>query len=298
MRMTNHRLSSGRSAFTLIELLVVIAIIAILAAILFPVFAQAREKARAITCVSNLKQLGEATMMYHQDYDEVCLPAHMSYSDTDVGKYNGQVRDWARFWPYIIQPYMKNFGALTCPDVTAINGPFWSTDPEGKLGGSSILINDTMSTWGGDNGAVDATHVNAINKPAEMVLFADAMSIYQGDNEWSGQGAARDAFLKNPDDYGAYKKINSGGMFFNEFRLSWAGTGGGDTVQIPVPRHNGLCNVVFFDGHAKAIRLSQYWIRPGITHIAQHADGSADIDKDWGGDHDLFGQRGIRSNGP
>src|SRR5579862_6462813 len=63
----NRKLQVG---FTLIELLVVIAIIAILAAILFPVFAQAREKARAITCVSNMKQLGLATVMYIQDYDE------------------------------------------------------------------------------------------------------------------------------------------------------------------------------------------------------------------------------------
>ena len=62
---------SARRGFTLIELLVVIAIIAILAAILFPVFAQAREKARAISCLSNTKQVGTATMMYGQDYDEV-----------------------------------------------------------------------------------------------------------------------------------------------------------------------------------------------------------------------------------
>jgi len=75
------RISSARSGFTLIELLVVIAIIAILAAILFPVFAQAREKARSISCLSNEKQMGTATQMYVQDYDE-----HLFFRATKPGQ--------------------------------------------------------------------------------------------------------------------------------------------------------------------------------------------------------------------
>ena len=78
VRISQH--GRSRSAFTLIELLVVIAIIAILAAILFPVFAQAREKARAISCISNEKQIGTATMMYVQDYDET-MPMFISFDD-------------------------------------------------------------------------------------------------------------------------------------------------------------------------------------------------------------------------
>ena len=78
-----------RSGFTLIELLVVIAIIAILAAILFPVFAQAREKARAISCISNLKQIGTASMMYTQDYDETIVPAGNRYAHQNDPCFNG-----------------------------------------------------------------------------------------------------------------------------------------------------------------------------------------------------------------
>ncbi|HLK60100.1 MAG TPA: prepilin-type N-terminal cleavage/methylation domain-containing protein, partial [Chthonomonadaceae bacterium] len=77
-----------RRGFTLIELLVVIAIIAILAAILFPVFAQAREKARAISCMSNTKQMGIAALMYAQDFDETLVPAGNRYAHQHVPCFN------------------------------------------------------------------------------------------------------------------------------------------------------------------------------------------------------------------
>jgi prepilin-type N-terminal cleavage/methylation domain-containing protein len=99
-----HRRTPGRG-FTLIELLVVIAIIAILAAILFPVFAQAREKARQASCFSNMKNLGLAVTIYAQDYDESLPMWH-----------------WARrsqpqplIWYHAIKPYTKNLGVFVCP---------------------------------------------------------------------------------------------------------------------------------------------------------------------------------------
>jgi prepilin-type N-terminal cleavage/methylation domain-containing protein/prepilin-type processing-associated H-X9-DG protein len=119
--MVSPQRSRGRG-FTLIELLVVIAIIAILAAILFPVFAQARAKARQATCVSNLKQLGNALLMYVQDYDETFpfVPGNNPRVDPSV--------DWGKnTWVYndvyvVLQQYVKNFKVFYCPDRSRFVG--------------------------------------------------------------------------------------------------------------------------------------------------------------------------------
>ena len=103
-----------QTGFTLIELLVVIAIIAILAAILFPVFAQAREKARQISCVSNLKQLGLGFMQYVQDNDE-------TFASVYDGQSNQVSSSDLRFWPYAISPYVKSAGVYHCPDDVSTN---------------------------------------------------------------------------------------------------------------------------------------------------------------------------------
>jgi prepilin-type N-terminal cleavage/methylation domain-containing protein/prepilin-type processing-associated H-X9-DG protein len=102
-----------RHGFTLIELLVVIAIIAILAAILFPVFAQAREKARGIACLSNHKQIGTSIMMYTQDYDEV-LPLSQIWQSPYVDA-NGVSRLFT--FSGLLQPYVKNRGVFQCPSI-------------------------------------------------------------------------------------------------------------------------------------------------------------------------------------
>lgn len=97
---------SKHNAFTLIELLIVIAIIAILAAILFPVFALAREKARQTGCLSNLKQVGLGSAMYAQDYDENLVHTELGGDISDLNE---------RYWGDMLQPYIKNWQVLSCP---------------------------------------------------------------------------------------------------------------------------------------------------------------------------------------
>ncbi|MEN6401596.1 MAG: DUF1559 domain-containing protein, partial [Armatimonadia bacterium] len=100
---------SRQRGFTLIELLVVIAIIAILAAILFPVFARAREKARQASCQSNLKQIGLAALMYAQDYDEKLAGSRCGTGFDKWG--NGPGRIW---WQGLLMPYAKNYQFFAC----------------------------------------------------------------------------------------------------------------------------------------------------------------------------------------
>src|SRR5262245_41893603 len=114
-----------RSGFTLIELLVVIAIIAILAAILFPVFAQAREAARKTSCASNLKQIALAATMYAQDYEET-LPGPALRRINPPGPTQYSNYWWGQrwmCWPELIMPYVKNVDILTCPDRP--QSPWW-----------------------------------------------------------------------------------------------------------------------------------------------------------------------------
>src|SRR5438093_731821 len=101
--------------FTLIELLVVIAIIAILAAILFPVFAQARAKARSAQCLSNLKQIAMATRMYSQDYDEVLVPLYLYSSHPSAGT-QPTGTPYLLWFEDLLQPYVKSSSVFVCPD--------------------------------------------------------------------------------------------------------------------------------------------------------------------------------------
>lgn len=151
-----------KTAFTLIELLVVIAIIAILAAILFPVFAQAREKARQATCTSNIKQLTTAMLMYTQDYDED-FP-FWSYADSvacngPLG--NVACQHFESIWFNAIYPYDKNANIYTCPDASD-----HSTITQNQLWGWTKATD--LTTVGINAGLVNAQVNYGMSEPISM----------------------------------------------------------------------------------------------------------------------------------
>lgn len=153
-----------RQGFTLIELLVVIAIIAILAAILFPVFAQAREKARSISCLSNLKQLGTASLMYSQDYDDMYLP-HCLRNLSDFNEHP------SAFWYELAMPYIKNTQVLICPSHRGNPGGNGYVGSYGYVCDGFTLdpasVNFTNTPFGG------LGSMAAINHPSEYIMLGE-----------------------------------------------------------------------------------------------------------------------------
>ena len=154
----------SRTGFTLIELLVVIAIIAILAAILFPVFAQARESARASTCAANMRQLGMAMMLYSQDADEA-LPMATNYAAPFASP--------ERVWTSSVQTYVKNSGVFLCPSaVNARFAPDWAGRSWLPIGYNSTTSFDP----GGREAPTEVCRIPLLDEPARTVLLADTPS--------------------------------------------------------------------------------------------------------------------------
>jgi len=168
-----------RRGFTLIELLVVIAIIAILAAILFPVFARAREKARQTSCLSNVKELMLAVLMYAQDYDEtLCIASHW-YFDSSYAN-----------WYDALQPYMQNVQIQRCPSEPNLsNGYGWNYSEFGYANSTTHAL-----------GSGHCTPLGDIEYPASTILLGDN---YDGSSE-------RYLRRRTPDDR-MVKRHNGGG---------------------------------------------------------------------------------------
>jgi prepilin-type N-terminal cleavage/methylation domain-containing protein/prepilin-type processing-associated H-X9-DG protein len=245
--------------FTLIELLVVIAIIAILAAILFPVFAQAREKARQSSCASNHKQLATALIAYTQDYENNFAPSRAYILPINNNN--------AKIWVEIIKPYVKNESIFLCPSAQDTRyGELWDDEPQNNRWGRgwvSIGYSAHLSAgWCWDlngNGQCDpgidpimVPNVSIVKEPARMVMLADSFS-----GPTPAPHNCRGYLIDNDCVYGCsatdprvppapFQPCTSGrsNTLFGSGYLS---------LGVRHPRNEGL-NIAFVDGHTKWFR--------------------------------------------
>jgi len=256
------KIHSLKQGFTLIELLVVIAIIAILAAILFPVFAKVREKARETSCASNMKQIGLAILQYTQDNDE-------TFPLRNYTQWSGQPWDWT------IQPYIKSINVFFCPDDSAagkVTGP--NNAWEGV--GISYASNSLMTTWppkfvgimgyAPDSGlmTVGSATMASLNKPSEDIMVAethcdDVLKAGNGDGNTSRWGTC--AGIENWPSWscGTATAVlqmppqQSNGGSEDDFKQG--------AIDGTVSKKHGdkRANFLFSDGHVKSMKPYQTW---------------------------------------
>jgi len=243
--------------FTLIELLVVIAIIAILAAILFPVFANVREKARQASCASNLKQIGLAEAQYSQDNDELYTGA---YKPTSTGG--------REHWPEMLYSYVKSGGVYTCPDQpTAQN---LTNDGMCDVAGTSYAFNKDICIVKSDGtiqGSYNSYSYNNVQDNGKSEMGA-RVGIFDDGPEWESQS------LSSVTEPSETLMIMDGGPGPNAFDTTWAnnmtdipaGTfygnawGGpahlADSGWVPNKRHGSKdgFEALWYDGHVKYMR--------------------------------------------
>jgi prepilin-type N-terminal cleavage/methylation domain-containing protein/prepilin-type processing-associated H-X9-DG protein len=240
MRQQKNRIQG----FTLIELLVVIAIISLLAAILFPVFARARENARKAACMSNLKQIGLAIDMYVQDYDETFPAAYMNYLGTNQDWYGTSLPD-SVYWFTVLQPYVKNRQVFVCPTAGLIPSTTLITKIQ-YSGGYGWNICGTSYSHGNGFGFQAPSNLKtptggflklaAVQEPANTVIIGDPAS-----NGYSANGLY---FFPNTGNGISYIPTLHGGQV-GPFSTSAAVTPGGGG------------NYLFADGHVKYIPQSR-----------------------------------------
>lgn len=219
------------NGFTLIELLVVIAIISILAAILFPVFARARENARRTSCLSNLKQIGMGIMQYTQDYDET----YPNYG-TLVG--TAEVSPW---WTGMTAPYLKSAAVLRCP-----SSPLGAESSLGHYGANILVL---KAARGIGNVYEPGLKLSEVNFPAStyMVMDSGALRVIPFGATLSVRNGSSNHYLPGV------------GSIFPNTAVSAAYQ---DDYQ--KGRHFLGVNVTYADGHAKWVRSSEVYRQAGI----------------------------------
>jgi len=230
MSLSGHSPRYRSSGFTLIELLVVVAIIAILAAILFPVFAQAKAKARQTVCISNEKQIATSILMYAQDYDEAIVPFQITVSPRVV-------------FNMLLDPYVKNQAVWTCPAEPQQNPKNFRNI---ALNETRIYNSATLSYW--TTGATsyptlkgdEVVYLSQLTVPADFILMADSRAFV-----WDANASSQVAGFYACQVAKLYPNGNANNVA---------------AFYEPQVRHNGGANYIFGDGHVK-------WYKPIATLV-------------------------------
>jgi prepilin-type N-terminal cleavage/methylation domain-containing protein/prepilin-type processing-associated H-X9-DG protein len=233
---TNKIPLKSQRGFTLIELLVVIAIIAILAAILFPVFARARENARRTSCLSNLKQIGLGAMQYVQDYDEKYPPSYLITAQTPPDGLQWSGGAW--FWQQIIYPYVRSRQIYFCPSAgITTTTPYW-----GHYGASQgIFIGYDTSVPAPPAATPGPTlSMASVNKASETYMIMDSGG-YDPYPTSSGGVLSSNGWRYLP---GAYKHAGVACLAGQSYTADCQNEG----------RHFDGLNMAFADGHAKWLK--------------------------------------------
>ena len=264
----NHQ---KRRAFTLIELLVVIAIIAILAAILFPVFAQAKAAAKAVACLGNTKQIALAGLMYSNDYDDQILPSYTLTPSTWESTAAGQTEPLS-FWNDIVQPYVKS-GAVTVSNYQQQNGTGIFSDPGAYPGTAPPYGNYALLQTGtGLNGSTVFPGYDYAGKPGYTMLADYAYAI-------TGFGGLHDYFtwLFDGGQYGSnHGTCPSSGEADSGFHMVY-GPAGSATNPCMNPPGNGpgipgtyqsQNHTTLFSGTFASGNTTTAVVRPAETVIA------------------------------
>jgi len=221
------RYTRAKAAFSLVELLVVVAIIAILAAILFPVFARARENARRSSCQSNLRQIGLGALQYTQDYDETLFRSFYGSATADSDATTNYK------WMDAIFPYVKNEQVFVCPSDSTITYHFRDGKNYGSYGlnGAYNVVGDAYTPP--RSSANSLVSWSQIGVPSETVWMADNANAPSPTNPGGSQAFYWATPASNPAISNSHPK----------------------QLQNIIERHLDTTNVLFCDGHVKAFKL-------------------------------------------
>lgn len=230
--MCEHTAVIARRAFSLIELLVVIAILALLAAVLFPVFAQAKEAAKGASCLSNTKQLGIGVQIYlADDNDRMFFRASPKAASTRAHvaiPKNSPEASRERWWN-VLYPYVRNWSVYHCPSDRGAAGPTDTMLQPDASGAKTVSLSYVA------NAAAEDLTTGEVERTAQVVLIGEKW------NRASGDVGSTETWLEFTDGDGSEDPRNPGHM------LKFA------------DRHQGAMNVTYFDGHAKRMRPGQIW---------------------------------------